>query len=338
MKNKSNAIGSGPIALPGAVLAFLGVLGFSFTFPATVLALDGFDPFLITFGRAAIAAVLAAAALLAVRAARPHRRQLPSLLAVGGGVVLGFPGLTTLALDLGASAAHSAVVIGVLPTATAVFAVLRAGERPAPAFWAAGLGGAAVIVVFTLSRGTGHLTTADTLLLCALFAGGLGYAEGGRLAREMPAWRVISWAVVLCVPVSVPASLLLAGGGGMSADVGMPAVLGLAYVGVVSMLLGFFAWYAGMARAGVARAGQVQLAQPILTLIWSWLVLDERLGMPVLVAAVAVLCSVAVTQRARVRRVDDVPAVPAATEFEVPAAAEFDGSWVGGRASGGRHG
>jgi drug/metabolite transporter (DMT)-like permease len=107
-------------------------------------------------------------------------------------------------------------------------------------------------------------------------------------------------------------------------------VLGLAYVGVISMLLGFFAWYAGMARAGVARAGQVQLAQPILTLVWSWIVLDERLGIATPVAAVAVLCSVAATQRARVRRVDDVSADSAA--------AEFDGSWVGGRASGGGRG
>jgi drug/metabolite transporter (DMT)-like permease len=333
MKDKSSATTTSSIALPGAALAFLGVLGFSFTFPATVLALDGFGPFLITFGRAAIAAVLAAAALLAVRAARPNRRQLVSLAVVGGGVVLGFPGLTTLALHLGATASHSAVVIGVLPAATAVFAVLRAGERPAPAFWAAGLGGTAVIVLFALSRGAGHLTTADALLLCALFAGGLGYAEGGRLAREMPAWRVISWALVLCVPVSVPASLLLArggGGDGVAPDVGLAAVLGLAYVGVISMLLGFFAWYAGMARAGVARAGQVQLAQPILTLVWSWIVLDERLGIATPVAAVAVLCSVAATQRARVRRVDDVSADSAA--------AEFDGSWVGGRASGGGRG
>lgn len=299
MRNKSSATSAGSIALPGLWLALFGVLAFSFTFPATVFALHGFGPYLIGCGRATIAAALALVALLAAGAKRPRPAQVPALLLVGGGVVLGFPVLSTLALDLGASSAHSAVVIGVLPVVTAIFAALRAGERPSPLFWAASTGGALVVVAFAVSRGAGRVTPADLLLFGALLAGGLGYAEGGRLSRELPAWQVISWALVLVVPVTVPVTVLLTVLDPVRPS--WPAVLGLGYVSVVSMLLGFFAWYAGLARVGVARAAQVQLAQPVLTLVWSWLLLGERLGMATVVTAVAVLGSVVLTQRAQVR-------------------------------------
>lgn len=292
------------IALPGLGLAVLGVLAFSFTFPATVMALDGFGPYLIGVGRAVIAAVPAGLGLLAVRARLPTRDRLPGLLGVAAGVVFGFPILSTLALDLGASSSHSAVVIGLLPIATAVFAALRAGERPSAPFWVASTGGALVITVFALSRGSGHLTPPDLLLFAALLAGGMGYAEGGRLARSMPAWRVISWALVLATPVTVPVTVVLWARTPVPPT--GPAVLGLAYLGLVSMFLGFLAWYAGLARAGVARAGQVQLGQPILTLVWSWLLLDERLGTAIVLTAGGVLCSVVITQRARVRAPSDI--------------------------------
>ena len=219
---------------------------------------------------------------------------------VAGGVVVGFPVLSTLALDHGASSSHSAVVIGVLPAATAVMAVLRAGERPSIGFWLASLAGAACIVGFTLRQGAGRFTPADLLLFGALVAAAVGYAEGGRLAKETPGWRVICWALVLAAPITVPVTIVL----GISAPPrwGGDALVGMAYVSGVSMFLGFFAWYAGMARVGVARAGQVQLAQPLLTLLWSWMLLGEHTNLITVLAAVAVLGCVVVTQRTRVRR------------------------------------
>jgi drug/metabolite transporter (DMT)-like permease len=297
MEINDSAITERSITLSGLVLAAVGVLAFSFTLPATVFALDGLDPYLIGFGRAAVAVVLAACALLAARAPRPRRHQWPGLAAAGAGVIFGFPVLSSLALDQGASASHSGVVIGLLPAATAVAAVLRAGERPSKGFWVASAAGALCVSGFALSRGAGHLTSADLLLFGALLAAAVGYAEGGRLAREMPGWQVISWALALTAPVSVPVTLWLLAT--TEPRWTGHAVAGLAYVSAVSAFLGFFAWYAGLARAGIARASQVQLAQPVLTLVWSALFLGERIDATTGVVAVAVLACVAWTQRAR---------------------------------------
>ncbi|WP_433231012.1 DMT family transporter [Actinomadura formosensis] len=305
MKTQDSATASIPIAEHpsgrGLWLAALGVLIYSFTLPATVFALEGVDPYVVGVGRSAAAGVLAAVALLSVRARPPRRDQWAGLAVAVAGVVFGFPVLSTLALDHGASSAHSAVVVGLLPAATAVFGVLRAGERPSRAFWLAGTAGAACVTGFALIRGAGRVTAADLLLFAALVAAAAGYTEGGRLTRDMPGWRVISWALILAAPITVPVT-------GWLLATTHPrwtghAVLGFGYVTVFSAYLGFFAWYEGLARAGIARASQTQLAQPILTLIWSGLLLAEPIDATTALAAVAVLVCVALTQRARIGRV-----------------------------------
>jgi drug/metabolite transporter (DMT)-like permease len=301
MRDQDNATPWSAVALPaGFGAAALGVLAFSFTFPATSFALRGSGPYLIGVGRAGIAAVLAVVALRLMRAPRPRGRQWVSLGVVAVGIVFGFPVLSTLALDHGSSSSHAAVVIGLLPVATAVFAVVRAGERPSLSFWAASLAGAAFIVAFTLRDGVGRFSLADALLFGALLTGGLGYAEGGRLAREMPGPHVVSWALVLAAPITIPVTALLLAD--TPAHWSGAAVVGLVYVSGVSMFLGFFAWYAGLAKAGVARASQVQLAQPLLTLVWSWLLLGEHAGAGTVLAAAGVLVCVLLAQRARVSR------------------------------------
>ncbi|MFC5180990.1 DMT family transporter [Actinomadura harenae] len=308
MKHKDSATDTRTITAGGLGLAALGVLTFSFTLPSTAFALRGLDPYLIGVGRSGVAAVLAAVALLLVhpRLSRkdapqrwaPTARQIPALLAVAGGVVFGFPVLSTLALDHGSSSAHAAVVIGLLPAATAVAAVVRAGERPSPAFWAASATGLVCITAFALGRAGGRVTAADLLLFGALVAAAIGYCEGGRLAREMAGWRVISWGLVLAAPVSVPVTvrLLATTHPRWTGD----SVMGFAYVSVFSAYLGFFAWYAGLGRAGIARASQVQLTQPVLNLTWSALLLGESVDATTGLTAVVVLVCVALTQRARI--------------------------------------
>jgi drug/metabolite transporter (DMT)-like permease len=301
MRDQDNATARATIAPSGGLAAAaLGVLAFSFTIPATAFALRGFGSYTIGLGRAAVAAVLAVVALRLMRSPRPRGRQWPSLAVVAGGVVFGFPVLSTLALDHGASASHAAVVIGLLPVTTSVFAVVRVGERPSWLFWAASVAGAGCVVAFTLRNGPGRLSVADLFLLGALVTAGLGYAEGGRLARNMPGGAVVSWALILAAPVTVPvtAVLLVAEPPRWSAQ----AVAGLAYLAAVSMFFGFFAWYSGLAKAGVARASQVQLAQPLLTLVWSWLLLGDHAGMSTVTAAAGVLVCVMLAQRARVSR------------------------------------
>ncbi|GAA1542904.1 DMT family transporter [Actinomadura kijaniata] len=300
MRDKDSATAPTLIALGGLGLAALGVLTFSLTLPSTVLGLEGLDPYLVSVGRSAAATVLAVVALLAVRARPPRPRQWAGLAVVGAGVIFGFPVLSTLALDHGAASAHSAVVVGLLPVATAVTAVLRGGERPSPAFWLASLAGAACVTGFAVIRGAGHVTPADLLLFGALVAAAIGYAEGARLTREMPGWRVISWSLVLTTPITLPVTLWLLA----TTDPHWTAraTLGFGYVALFSAYLGFFAWYEGLARAGIARGGQVQLIQPVLTLAWSGLLLGEHIDALTVLAALGVLVCVALAQRTRVSR------------------------------------
>jgi drug/metabolite transporter (DMT)-like permease len=286
-----------PAGAAGFVLGCLGILGFSFSFPATKLALDGFDPWLVAFGRAAIAGVLAIAYLAAVGAPVPSRQQRRRLAIVAGGVVVGFPLFTSLALVTSGSA-HGAIVIAVLPAATALAAVARAGERPGPAFWLAAGTGLVVVLAFVLHEASGALTGADAFLLLGTACCALGYAEGGALSRELGGARTISWTLVLSLPLTVPVTVLTAAT--TAPDPHATAVLGLAYIAAISMFLAFFAWYAGLARGGVARVGQIQLTQPLLTVVLSAVVLGEALTPGMLLAGAGVLVCVAATQRARV--------------------------------------
>jgi drug/metabolite transporter (DMT)-like permease len=284
-------------------LGFLGVLAFSFTLPATRVAVEELDPTFVGIGREALAAVPAALLLVLLRGPRPSRAQLVRLALVALGVVFGFPLFTALALrEL--TSAHSAVVVGLLPAATAVAAVMRAGERPSLKFWLASLAGLVAVLAFAASQGAGLVSSGDLLILAAVALGAVGYAEGGVLARELGGWRVICWALVLSAPVSVPVALVAATGSDLHAS--SDAWLGFAYVTAVSAFLGFFAWYAGLARGGVAKIGQVQLVQPLLTLAWSAALLGEHVDATTLFAAVLVVLCVVGTQRARV---DQAPLV-----------------------------
>jgi len=286
---------------PGVAIGALGILGFSFSLPATRLAVADLDPWLVAFGRATVAALLAVAYLRATRAPRPTARQARSLAIVALGVVVGFPLFTSLALA-SETAAHGAVVIAILPAATAVAAVVRAGERPSRRFWLASAAGLVAVLAFVAATTGGELTTAgpqvaDLYLLAAVALCGVGYAEGGALSRTLGAAPTICWALVLSAPVTATVAGVAAATTGLHA--GPTAWLGFAYVSVVSMFLGFFAWYAGLARGGVARVGQIQLAQPVMTLGWSALLLGESVTALTVATALAVLASVAATQRAR---------------------------------------
>jgi drug/metabolite transporter (DMT)-like permease len=281
------------------LLGLLGVLGFSFTLPATRLAVEELDPTLVGLGRAAVAALPAALLLALWREQLPDRATLGRLALVALGVVFGFPLLSALALRE-VTAAHGAVIVGLLPAATAILAVVRAGERPSPGFWLASGAGLAAVLAFAATQGAGLPGTADLLVLGAVGLGAVGYAEGGALARELGGSRVICWALVLSLPLTLPAGVASAAAGGL--DAGADAWLGFAYVAIVSMFLAFFAWYAALGRGGVAKIGQVQLVQPLLTLGWAAALLGEHVGAATLAASLAVLASVVATQRARVGR------------------------------------
>ncbi|QKW10624.1 DMT family transporter [Streptomyces sp. NA04227] len=282
--------------LLGTFLAALGVVAFSLTFPATAWGLEGFGPWSLVTVRSVLAAVLAGGCLLALRAPVPARQYWPGLLVVAAGVVLGFPLLTTLALQT-STTSHAAVVVGLLPLTTALYSALRTGARPSRTFWAAALAGAAAVIAFTVSQSGGGLGRADLYLFAALLVCAAGYTEGGRLARVMPGWHVIGWALLLCLPLTLPGAALA-----LSAEpvhIGVHSVAGLLWVAAGSQFLGMVVWYRGMALIGIPKASQLQLAQPLITLLWAVFLLGETLPWAAPVTAVAVLFCIAATQRAR---------------------------------------
>jgi drug/metabolite transporter (DMT)-like permease len=294
------AVGAASTTPPGAAfgtaLAALGVVAFSLTFPATAWGLEGFGPWSLIAVRSILAAAVAGACLSALRVAPPERRHWLGLAVVGAGVVLGFPLLTTLALQT-STTAHAAVVVGLLPLTTALLSALRVGTRPSRTFWIAALAGAAAVIAFTVQQSGGALTSADAYLFGALLVCAAGYTEGGRLARQMPGWQVIGWALVLCLPLTVPMAAVA-----LSFEpVHLTAhgVTGLLWVAIGSQFLGLVVWYRGMAAIGIPKASQLQLAQPLLTLVWSVLLLGEHLPVAAPLTAAAVLVCIAVTQRAR---------------------------------------
>jgi drug/metabolite transporter (DMT)-like permease len=278
----------------GWISGFLGVLIFSGSLPATRVAVADFDPLFLTVARASIAALLAFALLVVFREKRPERSDLPSLLVAALGVVVGFPLLTAFALQY-ITSAHSIVFIGLLPLATAIFGVWRGGERPRPAFWLFSCLGSALVAGFALSQGVTASPAGDLLMLGAIIVCGLGYAEGARLSRRLGGWQVISWALVLSLPVMIP--LLFLTLPRSWAEIGQPAWIGLGYVSVFSMLIGFVFWYRGLAMGGIAAVGQLQLLQPFFGLILAAALLHETVGWPMVAATAGVVLCVAGAKR-----------------------------------------
>ncbi|MFF8609273.1 DMT family transporter [Streptomyces sp. NPDC015346] len=280
----------------GTFLAGLGVVAFSLTFPSTVWGLESFGPWSLVAVRSTLAALIAGAFLLALRVPLPERRHWAGLAVVGGGVVVGFPLLTTLALQT-STTSHAAVVVGLLPLTTATFAAIRTGRRPSRTFWIAAVSGAAVVIAFTLQQSGGAPSTGDLYLFGALLVCAAGYTEGGRLAALMPGWQVIGWALVLCLPLMAVGSAVA-----LSFEpvrLNAHGIIGLLWVAAGSTFFGLYVWYRGMAAIGIPKASQLQLAQPLLTLVWSVSVLGESLSPAAPLAACAVLVCIAVTQRAR---------------------------------------
>ena len=278
-------------SLSGWINGFIGVVIFSASLPATKVAVLEFDPVFLTLARASIAGVLALAMLGLLKARPPLRSQLLPLLIVASGVVVGFPLLTALALQH-VTSAHTIVFLGLLPLSTAAFAVLRGGERPRSAFWCFSVLGSAFVVGYALSQGLTAAPEGDILMLLAVLICGLGYAEGAKLSRTLGGWQVISWALVLSLPLMAPLAWLWAPSSftGISA----PAWSGLAYISVFSMLIGFVFWYRGLAQGGIAAVGQLQLLQPFFGLALAATLLHETVSMGMFgVTAAVIMCVIA---------------------------------------------
>lgn len=287
----------------------VGVTAFSFTVPFTRVAVEGLSPLFIGCARAVIAALLAGIALWLTRQRMPTKRQWSRLVIVAGGVVVGFPLLTSFALTT-APASHGAVVIGLLPAATAVMAVIRGKEHPPASFWVFAVLGAAAAVTFASlgNGGLGQLHWSDVLLFGAVIAAAVGYAEGGLLAREIGSWQTVSWALVLASPLMIVCTAISVT---QQQPIGTPVEwLAFAYLAVVSMFLGFFAWYRGLAIGPMAQVSQVQLIQPVMSIFWAAIILREAITLPTMLGGIAVIACAGLAVRTRLIRKPPGFAIP----------------------------
>lgn len=294
----------------GLLLGCLGLLAFSGTLPATRLAVPAFGPTILTCSRIEIAAVLGVFALWLVPQRRwPQRRELLGILWTGLGLAVGYPFFVALALERVPSA-HGAVVVGLAPAATAIISVIRTGERPPWRFWMGCWTGVLAVAAFAVHQGGGRIEVADSWLVLAMLSVGIAYVEGGRVSRAFGGTATLCWAMILLAPfAAIPLTIEVHAR--TWGTIPWPAWTGFWYAGVISMFLGSVAWYRGLAAGGIARIGQLNLAQPLLALLWSVILLGERITWPFVATAIVVISSMAVCIKSRV-------AVAAPTEGSSP--------------------
>lgn len=272
----------------GWINGLIGVIIFSGSLPTTRIAVQDLNPWFVTSARACIAAILAGALLLLFKQTKPSKADLPALIWAAIGVILGFPLLTALALQY-THASHTIVFVGLLPLMTALFAVLRAGERPKPFFWMFSSMGAASVIGYALLNSGSAPWFADVLMLLAIMVCGLGYAEGAKLSRHLGGWQVISWALLLAFPALL-ILMLLTFPSNLS-HISSQSWWSLAYLSLFSMLLGFVFWYKGLVQGGIAAVGQLQLLQPFMGLGLAALLLNESIDVSMLLTTtVAAIC------------------------------------------------
>ncbi len=283
----------------GLIFGCLGLLAFSGTLPATRVAVPVFGPTILTCARIEIAAALGVMTLCSLGGRRrPYRRELPGVLWTGLGLAVGYPFFVALALER-VPAGHGAVVIGLAPAATAAIAVMRTRERPPWRFWLACGIGVSAVAAFAIYQGGGRIELADGWLVAAMLSVGFAYVEGGRVSRAFGGTATLCWAMVMLAPfAAIP--LIMALRTHVWEPISWQAWLGFWYAGVVSMFLGSVAWYRGLAAGGIARIGQLNLAQPLLALLWSATLLGERISWPFIATAVVVISAMAVCIRSRV--------------------------------------
>jgi len=278
----------------GWLNGFMGVVLFSGSLPATRVAVLEFNPVFLTVARASIAGILALAALLIFKEKRPERKQVFPLAIVALGVVVGFPLLSALALKY-VTSAHSIVFIGILPVATAVFGIIRGGERPKPIFWVFSVTGSLLVAGYAAVQGLTTSPAGDMLMLGAIVLCGLGYAEGAKLTKTLGGWQVISWALILSLPVMLPLTFIYMPLSFEGISTG--AWVSLAYVSLFSMFVGFIFWYRGLAQGGTATVGQLQLLQPFFGLALAAYLLQEKVSIGMLAVTLGVILCVAGTKK-----------------------------------------
>lgn len=285
----------------GLLYGFIAVLGFGLTLPISKELLQYFNPYFIAFGRVYIAGLFAIVFLLIWSSNLPTLKQFMHLMIIALGVVIGFPLFSTISMQ-SLPASHGAIIVGILPLSTTLMSVFFTKERPSLFFWLFALIGSGLVVTFTLIEGKGSLQEGDFFLLISILMASIGYTLGAKLAREINGWEVISWTLVISLPILIIPTIWY-----MPQDINAIPYSGyiyFLYLGLVSQLFAFFAWYKGLSLGGIARVSQVQLIQTSVTLYASSVLLEEKISMVMIIFTVLIIFTVWISKHMSIHYIE----------------------------------
>ena len=286
------------IETKGMLIGFVGISIFSLTLPFTQMAVNEMSPFFVAFARASIAGICALILLIFTKSKFPNKIQIRRLIIIVIGVIYGFPIFTSIAMKTLPSS-HSGIVLGILPLAMSLFAAIKYKEKPSSSFWMISIFGTFIVILYTFIDNNGSLMIEDLWLLFAILFAAIGYSEGGTLAKEMGSIGVISWALVISLPINLFASYLFYEIN--YASISFQAIISLTYVGLFSMFIGFFFWYKGIAIGGISRVGQVQLIQPFLTIVGAYFLTNEKITTLNILFAFMVLIVIIIGRKTKIQ-------------------------------------
>lgn len=286
------------IETKGMLIGFVGISIFSLTLPFTQMAVNEMSPFFVAFARASIAGICALILLIFTKSKFPNKIQIRRLIIIVIGVIYGFPIFTSIAMKTLPSS-HSGIVLGILPLAMSLFAAIKYKEKPSSSFWMISIFGTFIVISYTFIDNNGSLMIEDLWLLFAILFAAIGYSEGGTLAKEMGSIGVISWALVISLPINLFASYLFYEINYSS--ISFQAIISLTYVGLFSMFIGFFFWYKGIAIGGISRVGQVQLIQPFLTIVGAYFLTNEKITTLNILFAFMVLIVIIIGRKTKIQ-------------------------------------
>ena len=286
------------IETKGMLIGFVGISIFSLTLPFTQMAVNEMSPFFVAFARASIAGICALILLIFTKSKFPNKIQIRRLIIIVIGVIYGFPIFTSIAMKTLPSS-HSGIVLGILPLAMSLFAAIKYKEKPSSSFWMISIFGTFIVISYTFIDNNGSLMIEDLWLLFAILFAAIGYSEGGTLAKEMGSIGVISWALVISLPINLFASYLFYEIN--YASISFQAIISLTYVGLFSMFIGFFFWYKGIAIGGITRVGQVQLIQPFLTIVGAYFLTNEKITTLNILFAFMVLIVIIIGRKTKIQ-------------------------------------
>ena len=306
------------------IIGFLAILLFAGTIPATKLVLEIYSPLHVTALRASCATLFAIIFFIYIKLKNLQKRDCMSLknsarfkvneiyelLVIGLLIVFGFPGAVAFALAE-VSSAYTAVILSMLPLCLSAAAVIMAKEKPPLLFWFYSFAAAALVGIFMVNEYTmgvslhkldiKRFVLGNFWLFVACICAAVGYTKSASLNKKISGFSIISWSLCLTSPISFLLSFLLwpKNHSIQNAIEHSGSLLGIIYLGLLSMFIGNCLWSIALSRGGIAKIGQIQFLQPFITIFISYWLLSELIKKEMIFFACAVTVVVILGQRQR---------------------------------------